>query len=101
MIIDLSAITFTNDFFTADTKDGGSLTLNVIDENIDGTLIKGINIVYTNQDNNINVRCPVVIGMENEYISLKSSVKENESKVLTLDNKDTCTIEVFEKDDTE
>ena len=101
MILDLSGVEFTNDFFTFDTKDGGSIIFNCINENVGGTEIKDISIVYTNQDSNVYVKCPSVIGMENGYIALRSSDKELESKILTLDNKDKCTVEVFEKEDEE
>lgn len=99
MIIDLSNITFTNDFFSKMLPDGSMLVLNRLDENLfeDGKecTVKAISIEVQDYDGNI-ITCPCVIGLGNDLIKINTEYKEYEGKVLSPDNMAMCTIEVYE-----
>ena len=98
MVIDLSKITFTNDFFSAMLPDGSLLVLNKVDEDFlsgaDECIVKAINIEIQNEEEAIS--CPCVIGLGNDLMQINTDHKEYEGKVLTPDNMMYCTIEVYE-----
>lgn len=98
MTIDLSKVTFTNDFFSTMLPDGDLLVLNKVDEDfLSGTaecIIKAINIEIQSEDEAIS--CPCVIGLGNDLMQINTDYKEYEGKVLTPDNMMYCTIEVYE-----
>lgn len=98
MIIDLSKVTFTNDFFSTMLPDGSMLVLNKVDEDfLSGTaecIVKAINIEIQSEDEAIS--CPCVIGLGNDLMQINTDYKEYEGKVLTPDNMMYCTIEVYE-----
>ena len=100
MTIDLSKVSFTNDFFSAMLPDGKYLVLNKIDESIkiEGTeacVIKSINIELQDTEGN-TMKCPCVIGIGNDYIKIVTNYIEYEGEVLTPDNMEFCTIEIYE-----
>lgn len=92
MIIDLSKIEFTYDFFSSTMPDGSTLILNNISEDI----IKQINILIQPIDGSANILCSSVIGCGNDRIRIKSDYSEYLGKVLTEDNMKYCTIEMYE-----
>jgi hypothetical protein len=106
MIIDLSKITFTNDFFSTMLPDGSLLVLNKVDEDFlsgadedflsgaDECIVKAINTEIQNEEEAIS--CPCVIGLGNDLMQINTDHKEYEGKVLTPDNMMYCTIEVYE-----
>lgn len=102
MILDLSNVTFSYDFFTSTMPDGNQLVLNKIDEDFiyEGkeTKVNGINIVVELLETGESVLCSSVIGTSNEYIALKSDYEEWNGKTLTKDNMKYCTIEMFEEE---
>ena len=100
MIINLSKITFTNDFFSTMLPDGKYLVLNKIDESIkveglEECGIKSINIELQDTEGNAT-RCPCVIGIGNDFMKIDTDYTEYEGEVLTPDNMGFCTIEVYE-----
>lgn len=99
MLIDLSKITFVNDFFTTMTPDGSLLVLNKIDEALkheeEEEQIKAINIEL--QTTEEAIICPCVIGLGNDYLQIKTNYKEYEGEVLTPENMVYCTIEVYDR----
>ena len=99
MLLELSKITFNNDFFTLSTKDGGEITLYNVDENIDGLETKGIIILFKNSLKGIEVRCSPIIGMGNEYLKIVSYDKELNGKMLQKEHFTSCFIEIFEEDE--
>lgn len=98
MTIDLSEITFENDFFSIDVFDENTLTLNKIDESLssdsEAAEINRINIQLTTADSVVSL--PSVIGIDNSYMKINTDYKEYEGKVLTSDNMKYCTIEIYE-----
>jgi hypothetical protein len=98
MIIELDKVTFVNDFFSTMLPDGKYLVLNKIDESIkvenEESEIKCINISI--QDDEEEIACPCVIGIDNDLLIIKTEYKEYEGKVLTHENMGFCTIEVYE-----
>lgn len=98
MIIDLSKVTFNNDFFSTMLPDGSMLVLNKVDEDFlaDGEecIVKSINVEIQTDDSVI--ACPCVIGLGNELMQINTEYKEYEGKVLNPDNMGYCTIEVYE-----
>lgn len=101
MTIDLSKITFENDFFSTMLPDGKYLILNKIDESMkyqDVEVvcnIKVINIEIRDTDDNATP-CPCVIGIGNDIMQINTDHTEYEGEVLTPDNMVFCTIEVYE-----
>ena len=100
MLVELSKVTFTNDFAYIDCPDGSTLILNKLDEAIfDGekeSIIKNINIALVDIDENY-YNCNMAVGLSNDFIHLYSEHKEIEGQVLTLDNINLCFIEVFDE----
>lgn len=98
MIIDLSKVKFTNDYFSTILPDGSFLVLNKVDENFlsDNVecVVKSINIEIQTDEETIS--CPCVIGIGNELMQISTEHKDYEGKVLTPDNMVYCTIEVYE-----
>ena len=92
MIIDLSKVEFTYDFFSSTMPDGSTLILNNISEDI----IKQINILIQPIDGSANILCSSVIGCGNDKMRIKSDYSEYLGKVLTEDNMKYCTIEMYE-----
>lgn len=101
MTIDLSKITFENDFFSTMLPDGKYLVLNKIDEsmkyqNVEVVCnIKVINIEVQDVDGNATA-CPCIIGIGNDIMQINTDHTEYEGEVLTPDNMVFCTIEVYE-----
>lgn len=101
MIIELAKVTFVNDFFSTMLPDGKYLVLNKVDESLkynDSTpecIIKSVNIEIIDTDGN-SISCPCVIGIGNELIQINTEYKQYEGEVLTPDNMEFCTIEVYE-----
>ena len=100
MILDLSEVGFSYDFFTSTMPGGNQLVLNKIDEDFISsgmeTKVNGINIVVELLDTEESILCSSVIGTSNDYIAVKSSYKELQGKTLDTDNMKFCTIEMFE-----
>lgn len=99
MIVDLSKVVFTNDFFTTMLPDGSLLVLNKVDEDfLTGEaecIINAINVEIQKTDNTV-VSCPCVIGLGDELMQITTEHKEYEGKVLTPENMGVCAIEVYE-----
>ena len=98
MIIDLSKVNFTIDYFSTILPDGSFLVLNKVDEdflsdNVE-CVVKSINIEIQTDEETIS--CPCVIGIGNELMQISTEHKDYEGKVLTPDNMVYCTIEVYE-----
>lgn len=101
MTIDLSQITFENDFFTTSLPDESILVLNRIDELIgfkDSEIkINRINIQIYNEDTETYKTCSSVIGLSEGNFSIKTLYKEYEGNILTEENMKYCTIEIEEE----
>lgn len=101
MIIELSKVTFVNDMFTTMLSDGGYLTLNKVDESFlaegeeEECKIKAINIELLDVDGNVT-ECPCAIGLSNARMEIRTDYKEYEGEVLTPDNMEYCTIEIYD-----
>lgn len=101
MIIDLSEIKFTNDFYSVTLPDTNVLVLNKLDESLTiSTLnttmeIHNINVSLMDSEGN-SIDCPCVIGMGNDILKIETDYTEWEGKVLTSDNMKYCTINVYE-----
>ena len=92
MIIDLSKVEFTYDFFSSTMPDGSTLILNNVSEDI----VKQINILIQPIDGSANILCSSVIGCGNAKMRIKSDYSEYLGKILTEDNMKYCTIEMYE-----
>ena len=101
MILDLSKVEFVNDFFSTKLPNGGTLILNVVDEDFiaEGIakecIVKAINIAVYDYEGN-PLECSCVIGLGNDVLQISTEYKEYEGKVLTPDNMAYCTIEIYE-----
>lgn len=101
MTIELSKITFDNDFFSIVLPDGNELVLNKVDEDFipssSGTncVVRSINVAMVDEEGNF-IDCPCTIGMSNDIMEIKTDYKQYEGEVLTPDNMMYCTIEVYE-----
>ena len=100
MTVDLSRIKFDNDFCYIDCDNGATLVLNKLEEAVadeeHNLTIRNVNIAYVDLDDNYT-DCNMAIGMSNKVIKLYSDYKEQEGKVLTVDNLNLCKIEVFDE----
>ena len=107
MKIDLSAVPFTNDMFAIDIPINKTLLLNKVDEwlksstpdeegNFPEAVVKRVNIEVTDNNSGEKIRCPCVIGLSNDILSLDTEYTECLGDVLTDENLDKCTITVFE-----
>ena len=98
MTINLDSVEFVNDFFSATLPDGSLLVLNIVDEDFLSDdvecIVKSLNVEIQRDDEIIS--CPCVIGISNELMQINTEYKEYEGKVLTPDNMEYCTIEVYE-----
>ena len=103
MIIDLSQVTFDYDFFSLPLPDGNTLIMNQIDEHFEShygeTKIKAINIVVAPEDGSDNIPCSSVIGIANEFFTIKTGYPEYEGKTLNTDNMAYCTMEIAEDEE--
>lgn len=113
MVLDLSEIEFTYDFFTSVMPNGNQLVLNLVDEDFiatsidDGgntieteTKIHGVNIYVEFLDSEQdNALCSSVIGTSNDYFTLSSEHSEYLGQTLTTENMKYCTIEMYEEED--
>jgi hypothetical protein len=101
MIIELAKVIFTNDLFSTMLPDGGYLVLNKIDESLlaeedtEACDIKAINVEMLDVEGN-TVDCPCVIGLSNDKMEIRTEHKEYEGEVLTPDNMEYCTIEIYD-----
>lgn len=101
MTIELSKITFDNDFFSVVLPDGNELVLNKVDEDfVDSTtgehcVVRNINVAIVDEDGNF-VDCPCTIGLSDDIMEIQTNHKQYEGEVLTPDNMEYCTIEVYE-----
>ena len=99
MVIDLSKINFVNDFFYADLSDGSVLVLNNVNESVKSEEeiadIKQINLQVVRLDSTI-LPCSSIIGLGNDILIIKTDYKEYEGKILSIDTKDYCMVEVYE-----
>lgn len=99
MTISLDKATFVNDFFTTPLPDGTTLVLNKIDESLlyEGELaeIKAINIEVQDDEGNA-VSCSCIIGLGDSLTKISTDHTEYEGEVLTSENMEYCTIEVYE-----
>lgn len=101
MTVELAKVNFVNDMFTTILPDGTYLVLNKVDESIliegatEEMLVKAINIEIRGTAGNV-VTCPSVIGIGNELMQITTEYKEYEGEVLTPDNMEFCTIEIYE-----
>lgn len=102
MLIELSKVDFTSDFFSAMLPDGSYLVLNRLDESFvkegetEEFVIKSINVEIQDIEGNVT-KCPCIIGMSNDLMEIKTDYKEYEGTVLSPDNMAYCTIEVYEQ----
>ena len=100
MIIDLSSVTFTNDLFQTSLPDGSTMYIYRLNEDFiteEGTEceVKSLTIeVY--DENDTMASCPCIIGMSNDLMEIQTDYTEYEGEVLTEDNMQYCTIEVYE-----
>lgn len=101
MTIDLSKVEFVNDIFSTILPDGGYIVLNKVDEDLlaEGDTvscpIKAINVEIIDYEGNI-ADCSCVIGLGNDRMEIKTDYKEYEGEVLTPDNMEYCTIEIYD-----
>ena len=101
MTVELAKVNFVNDMFTTILPDGTYLVLNKVDESIliegatEEMLVKAINIEIRDTAGNV-ITCPSVIGIGNELMQITTEYKEYEGEVLTPDNMEFCTIEIYE-----
>ena len=99
MTISLDKVTFVNDFFTTPLPDGTTLVLNKIDESLlyEGELVemKAINIEVQDDEGNA-VSCSCIIGLGDNLMKINTDHAEYEGEVLTSENMEYCTIEVYE-----
>lgn len=101
MTVDLSSITFENDFATISLADGSYIVLNSLNESFnstDGSVeIKRINIekvTYDDDDNEIRTPCTSVIGLSDDNVNIKTDFTQLEGNTLNEDNMIYCTLEV-------
>lgn len=101
MTISLADIEFVNDFYSFSLPSGATLNLNNIQEDFiadgDECIVNTINIYVNPEDSEEQVKCPSVIGMENDYFKLSSDYTELQGKILTAENMVYCYIEVADE----
>lgn len=99
MNIDLKDIKFTNDIFSTMLPSGDILILNKVEEDFSSiygeSVVRAINIEVHDVDDNI-INCPCIIGLGNDIMQIKTDYKEYEGDVLTPDNMEYCTIEIYD-----
>ena len=97
MTYNLDSLTFTNDFAFVELENGTVIVLNIVDEQLGSAtgdvIINQINMaVITNDGEQIPSGC--VIGIPDEYYTIKTNYKEYVGQPLTKDNLKYCTLEV-------
>ncbi len=101
MTIELAKVEFNNDMFVTVIPDGRILVLNKVDESLlpsgetEATPVKAINIEIRSSDGTV-ITCPSAIGLSNDSLSINTDHKEYEGEVLTPDNMEFCTIEIYD-----
>ena len=104
MVLDLSGVSFENDFFKVDLPTGNILVINSLDESTDtgtdSTVIRRINLQlnYLDEDSQELFLAEIspVIGLDNEYLKIETDYTELEGCVLTQENFKQCRINVYE-----
>lgn len=100
MTYNLNSLVFENDFGFIDLADGKVIVLNSVNEDIlaenGEAVISAINIVVVDKDG-AQVTGINVIGMSDEYYTIKTEYDEYLGLVLNKENISYCTLEV--KDD--
>lgn len=104
MTLNLSEVEFEYDFFSSTMPDGSTLVLNKVSEDFVtdsyGEIeVKQINILIEPLVGSDNIICSPVIGTSNDYIEVNTDYEEYLGQVLTEDNMQYCTIEVYEESD--
>lgn len=100
MLINLSELSFVNDFCSIALPDGSTLNLNKLEESIKIEKVSETNInvisieIIDLEDNQTLI--PNIIGLSNDILSINTDYKEYEGKVLSPENMEYCTIEVYE-----
>lgn len=98
MIIDLSQIEFSYDFYSLPLPSGDTLILNSVDENFTvnnvNTEIKCINLVVALEDGSVSYAVPTIIGIKNQFFTLDTDYTEYKGKRLSIDNIRYCKLEV-------
>lgn len=101
MVIDLSEVKFSYDFFTSTMPDGSTLILNNVSESLlsDGetTGISQVNIIVEPVSGGNSILCSSVIGTGNEYLMLSTEHTEYLGKLLTEDTMQYCTLTLYEE----
>ena len=101
MTIELAKVDFVNDLFSMILPDGSSLVLNTVNESFlaegieEECVVKAINIEVITEDGEV-ITCPCVIGLSNDLMQISTEYAEYEGEVLTPDNMEYCTIEIYE-----
>ena len=102
MVIKLSGVTFTNDMFYLAVRRNSTLLLNRVDEWLksgeEETKVHRINIEIIDNTYNEKTRCPSIIGLSNKLMALHTEYSELEGQVLTEENMEKCTLEVYEEE---
>lgn len=103
MTISLADIEFVNDFYSFSLPSGDVLNLNNVQEDFladaDECIVNTINMYINPADSEDEeqIHCPSVIGIENDYFKLSSDYTEFQGKVLTAENMAYCYIEVADE----
>lgn len=101
MIIDLAKTEFVNDMFSTMLPNGNYILLNIVDESfaVEGVeepcTVQAVNIEIIDADGNV-ISGSNVIGMNSDYMLIKTDYSQYEGAVLTPDNMGYCTIEVYD-----
>ena len=101
MTIELDKVVFDNDIFYMVLPNNRYLVLNTVNESFlaEGETteckIEAINVEIRDEEGNY-ISCPCVIGLGNEYMKINTDHTEYEGEVLTPDNREYCTIEIYE-----
>lgn len=102
MTLNLSNVTFDNDFFNKSLANGGMLVLNNVNESLravgetSDVVISIVNIVIISAEEDI-YSCPCIIGLDSELVKIKTDHKEIEGSPLTEENMKFCTLEVSDE----
>lgn len=100
MTLNLSELEFSSDFATFDLPDGNILYFYQINENIDNgntdIKIDRIMVVFSDVYNETDSLCSSVIGFSNDVFSLDTAYTEYSGKILTTENIQYCTMEIYE-----
>lgn len=98
MLIDLSQIEFSYDFYSLPLPSGDTLILNSVNENFSvdkvAVEIKCINLVVALGDGPTSYSVPTIIGTKNQFFTLDTDYIEYKGKRLNIDNIKYCKLEV-------